>query len=109
VRRRQCRSRTTRERAATTRPESSGDGERFLGNWRDEVDSTALYRALADLESDSRLAGVYGRLAAAEERHAGFWEERLRAAGARVPERRPSWRTRLLIALGRLIGGAVDV
>jgi hypothetical protein len=62
--------------------ESSVGGERYLANWRDEIDSAALYRALADLESDPRLADVYRRLAAAEERHAGFWEEKLRAAGA---------------------------
>ena len=84
-------------------PESSGR-KRYLVNWRDEIDSAALYRALAELESDPRLADVYRRLAAAEERHAGFWEGKLRAAGARVPERRPGWRTRLLIALARRFG-----
>jgi VIT1/CCC1 family predicted Fe2+/Mn2+ transporter len=36
--------------------------------------------------------------------HAGFWEEKLRAAGAPVPERRPGWRTRLLIAVARRFG-----
>jgi VIT1/CCC1 family predicted Fe2+/Mn2+ transporter len=82
----------------------SHDAERQLANWRDEIDSAALYRALSDLESDPRLADVYARLAATEERHAGFWEERLRAGGAPVPERRPSWRTRLLIALARRFG-----
>ena len=50
------------------------------------------------------MAEVYRRLAATEERHAGFWEERLRAAGERPPERRPGWRTRLLIALARRFG-----
>jgi VIT1/CCC1 family predicted Fe2+/Mn2+ transporter len=84
-------------------PESS-DHKRYLVNWRDEIDSAALYRALAELESDPRLADVYRRLAAAEERHAGFWEGKLRAAGARVPERRPGWRTRLLIAFARRFG-----
>jgi vacuolar iron transporter family protein len=47
---------------------------------------------------------VYRRLAATEERHAAFWEERLHAAGAPVPERRPGWRTRLLIAVARRFG-----
>ena len=75
-----------------------------LANWRDEIDSAALYRALADLEPDPRLADLYGRLAATEEKHAGFWEERLRASGARVPERRVGWRARVLIALARRFG-----
>jgi VIT1/CCC1 family predicted Fe2+/Mn2+ transporter len=46
------------------------DAERHLANWQDEIDSVALYRALADLEPDPRLADVYRRLAAAEDRHA---------------------------------------
>jgi VIT1/CCC1 family predicted Fe2+/Mn2+ transporter len=84
--------------------ESSADVKRHLANWQDEIDSVALYGALAELESDPRLVDVYRRLAAAEDRHAGFWEDKLRAAGARVPERRPGWRTRLLITLARRFG-----
>jgi vacuolar iron transporter family protein len=83
---------------------SRADATRHLANWRDEIDSVALYTALADLEPDARLADVYRRLAAAEERHAGFWEDKLRAAGEGVPERRPGWRTRLLIAVARRFG-----
>ena len=83
---------------------SSAEMQRHLANWRDEVDSQALYGALADLEPEPRLAEVYSRLAATEGRHAGFWEQRLRAEGARVPERRPGWRTRLLIAVARRFG-----
>jgi VIT1/CCC1 family predicted Fe2+/Mn2+ transporter len=83
---------------------SSADSGRHLANWQDEIDSAALYRALAELEPDSRLQEVYRRLADAEERHAGFWEDKLRAGGARVPERRPGWRTRLLIAVARRFG-----
>jgi len=83
---------------------SATEAKRYLVNWRDEVDSQALYGALADLEPEPRPAEVYRRLAATEGRHAGFWEERLRAAGAPVPERRPGWRTRLLIAVARRFG-----
>ena len=89
---------------ALGKPASSTDGDRHLANWRDEIDSAALYRALADLEPDPRLADLYGRLAATEEKHAGFWEERLRASGARVPERRVGWRARVLIAIARRFG-----
>jgi VIT1/CCC1 family predicted Fe2+/Mn2+ transporter len=83
---------------------SSADAKRHLANWQDEIDSVALYSALADLEPDPRLTDVYRRLAAAEDRHAGFWEDKLRQAGGRVPERRPGWRTRLLIAVARRFG-----
>jgi VIT1/CCC1 family predicted Fe2+/Mn2+ transporter len=78
--------------------------QRYLENWQDEIDSIALYDALAGLEPDERLATVYRRLAAAEDRHAGFWEDRLQAAGVPVPPRRPGWRTRLLIAVARRFG-----
>jgi len=83
---------------------ASAETERYRANWQDEIDSIALYGALAELESDPRLAELYRRLASAEVRHAEFWEETLRAAGARVPERRPGWRTRVLIAVARRFG-----
>jgi len=83
---------------------STADAKRHRENLQDEVDSAALYGALAELESDPRLADVYRRMAAAEERHADFWEEKLRAAGGTVPARRPGWRPRLLIAVARRFG-----
>ena len=83
---------------------ASTDADRYRANWQDEIDSAALYRALAALEDDERLAEVYRRLAATEERHAGVWEAKLRAAGVAVPARRPGWRTRLLIAVARRLG-----
>jgi rubrerythrin len=61
--------------------ESSADVKRHLANWQDEIDSVALYGALAELESDPRLVDVYRRLAAAEDRHAGFWEHACPSAG----------------------------
>lgn len=80
------------------------DRRRFLRNRQAEVDSAATYEALASLERDPELAEVYRRLAAAERRHAAFWEERLRAAGAPVPALGPSWRARALIAIARRFG-----
>lgn len=87
--------------------ERSSDGEdvrRYRENFREEIDGAALYRALADLEPRGELAEVYRRLAETEERHAALWEERLRAAGAEVPPRRPSRRARVLRWLGRRLG-----
>jgi vacuolar iron transporter family protein len=80
------------------------DTRRYLENWQDEVDSASEYRAMAASESDPRLAKVYGNLAAMEEGHIGFWEERLRRAGATVPPRRASWRSRVLAAVARRLG-----
>ena len=80
------------------------DARRYLENWQDEVDSAAEYRAMAASEPDPRLAKVYVNLAAMEEGHIAFWEERLRSAGARVPPRRASWRSRVLGAIARRLG-----
>jgi len=82
----------------------SGDVARYLANWQDEIDSATLYRTMAEAEAQPQLAKVYRRLAAVEERHAGFWEERLRAAGAPVPPRRASRRSRILGWLARRFG-----
>lgn len=80
------------------------DVSRYQANWRDEVGSAALYRSLADAESDERLSGVYERLAQAEEQHARFWEQKIMAAGGQVPTRHMSFRTRALIFLARRFG-----
>jgi VIT1/CCC1 family predicted Fe2+/Mn2+ transporter len=72
------------------------DIERYRENWQDEIDSAAEYRAMAAGERDPKIAKVYSNLARMEEAHIAFWEDRLRAAGAQVGKRRPSWRTRVL-------------
>jgi VIT1/CCC1 family predicted Fe2+/Mn2+ transporter len=77
---------------------------RYLENWQDEVDSASEYRSMAAAEPDPRLAKVYANLAAMEEAHIAFWEKRLRDAGASVPPRRPSWRSRVLAAIARRLG-----
>ncbi len=77
---------------------------RYLENWQDEVDSAAEYRTMAAAEPDPRLAKVYANLAAMEEAHIAFWEQHLRDAGATVPPRRVSWRSRVLNAIARRLG-----
>ena len=77
---------------------------RYLENWQDEVDSATEYRAMAASEPDHRLVRVYANLAEMEEAHIAFWEDRLRKAGASVPPRRPSWRSRVLGGIARRFG-----
>jgi len=59
---------------------------------------------MAASEPDPRLARVYANLAAMEEAHVAFWEDRLRKAGASAPPRRPSWRSRVLGGIARRFG-----
>ncbi len=78
--------------------------ERYRRNFQDEIDSAAQYRAMAESERDEEIARVYRELAAMEEKHAAFWEERLRTANAKVPPRAPSWRARILSLVARRLG-----
>jgi len=80
------------------------DFERYRENWQDEVDSAAEYSAMAASEPDPNIAKVYSNLARMEEAHIAFWEARLRSAGERVGERRPSWRSRVVAWIARRLG-----
>jgi len=80
------------------------DIPRMFAHLQDERNGVAMYEALADLEKDPKLAEVYRRMAAAEQRHADTWVERLKAEGAQAPAARLSWRTRVLIGLARRFG-----
>ena len=77
---------------------------RYRANLRGEVDGAALYRAMAEAETDPRLKEVYGRLAAVEEGHAEFWRKQLDLLGARVGRLGLGWRTRALSWLARRFG-----
>ena len=81
-----------------------GDVERYRENWQDEIDSAAEYRAMAESEPDPKIAKVYSNLASMEEAHIAFWEEKLRSAGEKVGERRPSWRSRVVAWIARRLG-----
>ena len=77
---------------------------RYRGNLQGEVDSAALYRAMAEAEPDPRLGEVYRRLAAVEEAHAEFWRTQLDRIGAKPGRLRPDWRTGALAWLARRFG-----
>jgi VIT1/CCC1 family predicted Fe2+/Mn2+ transporter len=77
---------------------------RYRTNLQGEMDSAALYHALADAEGNPQLKQVYSRLAAVEEAHAEFWKKRLSGAGASAKPRRPGWRSRTLAWAARRFG-----
>jgi hypothetical protein len=81
-------------------PSTAGaDTRRYRANWQGEIDSAFVYRAMAAAEESEQLASVYVRLAEVEERHLGFWEDKLRSLGANPGARRPSWRARIMSIL----------
>lgn len=83
---------------------NKADVARYLENWQDEIESAFLYRALSRAEKQPALAEVYRRLAATEETHAQFWEEKLRSAGHSLPRRKIGWRTKSLAQLAKWFG-----
>jgi len=78
--------------------------DQYRANWLDELNSAALYRAIAEVEERPQLSEVYRRLAEAEERHSCFWEAKLRAAKQPLPKFKLNWRTRTLIFFARRFG-----
>ena len=80
------------------------DIARYRANLQGEVDSIALYLAMAESEAAPPLAEIYRRLAKVEEKHASFWEEKIRAAGAPEHPRATTARTRFKIWLAHRLG-----
>ncbi|MEJ7597894.1 MAG: VIT1/CCC1 family protein [Kofleriaceae bacterium] len=83
------------------------DLRRFRSNRQDEIDSAAQYHAMAEVEGDPGVAKIYRELAAAEEKHASFWEHQLSLRGVEPGPRRPSWRARVLRWAARRFGARV--
>lgn len=77
------------------------DLKRFRENYQGEIDGVALYEQLADAEKDPERAGIFRELAETERRHVKVWEDRLRAAGEKVPKAKPSMRVRFLGFIAR--------
>lgn len=50
--------------------ENKNDIKRYIANWDDELNGAMLYEAMAVKEKDSRIAGIYGKLAETERLHA---------------------------------------
>jgi VIT1/CCC1 family predicted Fe2+/Mn2+ transporter len=80
------------------------DFRRYQANLQKEIDGVALYRALAESETQPQMADLYGKFAAAEEKHAAAWEKKLADLNLPVPARRLSWRARAMIWLSRRFG-----
>ncbi len=83
------------------------DISRYRANLQGEVDSITLYNAMAKAESSPQLADVYRRLAKVEEKHAAFWEGKIRDAGGVVVPRAASARARIKVWLSKFLGPGV--
>jgi VIT1/CCC1 family predicted Fe2+/Mn2+ transporter len=75
-----------------------------LASLNDELNGAYLYHALAQVEKDPRLAEVYRRMSAVENRHASEWVARLKSDDVAIPEFRPNWRSRTLAWAAKRFG-----
>ncbi|MFI4972994.1 MAG: VIT1/CCC1 transporter family protein [Caulobacterales bacterium] len=82
----------------------TSDARRYRANLQGEVDSAAVYGALAAAEPDPNLAEVYRKLASVESAHAQFWRGHLDRSGVRGVELAPSFRARAMAWLARRFG-----
>lgn len=84
--------------------DTTDDRSRYLANLRDERESAALYRGLAEIEPDERLSGIYRRMSEVEVRHASVWINRLNDLHQPAPPDTVGWRVRALLWLARRFG-----
>ncbi|HTX50187.1 MAG TPA: VIT1/CCC1 family protein [Caulobacteraceae bacterium] len=82
----------------------SDDAQRYRANLQGEVDSAAVYRALAGAEPDPNLAQVYRKLESVETAHAQFWRGQLDRGGVHGVKLTPSFRARAMAWLARRFG-----
>jgi VIT1/CCC1 family predicted Fe2+/Mn2+ transporter len=85
---------------------SPEDIQRYRANLQGEVDSAAVYEALAQAEPEPNLAAVYRKLASVESAHAQFWRDHLDRRGARGVAIDPSFRARAMSWLARRFGAS---
>ena len=95
---------TTSQTESQNPPSPAPDLHAFEHHWQDEADAAYLYRLLSDAEPDAKKKDLYRRLAEVEDRHVEIWAKLLAQYGRPVRSFRPSARTRILAALGRLFG-----
>jgi VIT1/CCC1 family predicted Fe2+/Mn2+ transporter len=83
---------------------SPDDIKRYRNNYRGEIDGVEIYRRLAAAEKDPQRAKIFLDLSETEKKHVQRWADKLRAAGAPVPDARPSLRVRILGFLADRLG-----
>jgi rubrerythrin len=59
--------------------------KQITNSLQNEINGAALYQGMAEAEKDPKIAEVYRRMAASEQRHADLLARRLESAGVAVP------------------------
>lgn len=76
--------------------------------YRDEMDAAWLYRALARVERNTKRRAIFENLAKVEDDHVERWRALFQEHGGDVPSHSPSFRSRVLALVARMLGsGAI--
>ena len=78
--------------------------KQITNSLQNEINGAALYQGIAAAEKDPKIAEVYRRMAASEQRHAELLTGRLESAGVPVPAVGITWRTKTLVWLAKRFG-----
>ncbi len=76
-----------------------------LKSWKEEKQSSYMYRAVADIETNPVHKKLFLELSVLAEKQASIWEKQLKAAHVAVPAHyRPGWRVYTILLLVRFFG-----
>ncbi len=76
----------------------------LIQNWQREIEGAYLYGHLARLTQIPHLQKALQQMAEDEEKHAAFWEERIKAANAAAQPPKPDLRVRMTAWIARRLG-----
>jgi vacuolar iron transporter family protein len=73
-------------------------------SWHEEKQSAFLYRLLAGVETEARMASLFGQLATAADEQADHWARIAADAGQALPDFAPEMRVKVVAWLARRLG-----
>ncbi len=78
--------------------------KRYRGNLQNEIDSAAIYKAMAEIEQNPHIAEIYKKLADAELKHVEFWKEKILELDSSFTSPSISWRGKIMRFLVKKMG-----
>jgi len=78
--------------------------KRYRANLQTEIDSAAVYKTMAEVESNPHIAEIYQKLSAAELKHADFWKTKISELTGAPETGAISFRGKIMRFLVRKVG-----
>ncbi|HEX7556896.1 MAG TPA: VIT1/CCC1 transporter family protein [Leptolinea sp.] len=83
---------------------AKNDLQKYMAFWKEELNTSYLYKQIALKYGGSPLAIIYEKMAVVETHHADRWAEVIKKEGGAVPDFKVSFRTRILAWLVKRFG-----